>query len=1361
MKNLLFISFILLNGLAFSQTFQKTIPNPKYPELFKVIPALDGSEPEWILKLYSENPNFFEISKAFRNYRQTHAFEKNIHTQNLKHFSNLVRLNHYVLTNGYIYIPSVEEIEAQELLIANKSIPVKSSTANWTPIGPFETFNKEQNDYQSSQLNVYTFDQSISNPNVLYAGAETGPLFKSINKGVSWTPIAEDLTLKAGGAIKIDPANENIVFVSDGENKLYKTIDGGNTWTSLLNLNNLRINDIIVNGNVILIAGQIGLRRSTDGGLSWNAIHTEKCWDLEQKTDDPNTIFVAKSNNVMKRTEIWKSIDNGLTFTAKTSGWYSPIGGVATSNDGARIGVTNADPNRLYVVLLGEENDVIDDANFIGIYRSDDAGETWYTPYDGNNDGNPDNQPGGPYGPSHWCFSTFDPNDNGGYNQGFYNLALDVSDTDPNKFLVGFLNLFKSENGGLSYKEWGGYRCDNCGAGYRHPDIQEIEINGTDVWVATDGGLDLYNANLDFVESRINGLSGVNFWEIDQGWNEDVLVGGRYHNGNTGYVNGYGVGKFLSLGGGESATGYVNKAFNREVHFDDIQDVVLPTTLSGVVKPTSNYSIYPNQDYFLDGKSEVVNHPFYWNELYLGNENKIWKSINGGSTFDLLYTFGTDATQIVKGIEIARNNPSIIYAVQDFPGTDKLWKTTDAGLTWTALTLPFANSKILISIDETNADIIYVSNYIGGNGTNKVYISTNGGATWTNKTTTLLNGERIYFIKTQLGTQGGVYIATDYNVFYRNDTMSNWKLFSDGLPKNREPLKLMPFYKESKIRYALANRGVYESDFYEESLPLAQPMVAQKEQFCADRGVQFECYSVLNHNGASWQWSFPGASSVSSNTARNPLVYYSTPGTYDVSLTITDANGNSNTKTISNMIQVSESQCIPEPTPQNALACLGSPQYATNDNINQTNLLDFTFTAWIKPNGIQADYSAIFSLGDGEGNNKNVLNFRGGNNTLGMHWNGDEWWWDSGLIVPEDEWSFVGIKVENDLVTLYLNEQIATRAITQAAFDVNRIILGSYYEWNSRNYNGLIEEATFWKKALTTDEIRLSRHLSKMDVSDNDLIAYYQFNHNNANKIYDKKGGNDLNLNGGASIINSTAPFGDGKSTLRTIQSTGTYDFGIADASLVFDESTLPNGAVVVTHITSNNPNNLPLGVAQDEQYFVINNYGSNTTFDPLGNIQLKQVGDISGADTSLYFLSARASNSDIFEEWGEIAFYDIANKAQNWISFPGDNMNTFGQYYITKSTFADTSNVAIQHVYTNENAPKVYPNPLLNGNELFIDAKEYKLTFSLINAAGKEIEKHQLEKNESIQIKNLATGIYFYLIQTDTKIYSNKLVIK
>ena len=48
------------------------------------------------------------------------------------------------------------------------------------------------------------------------------------------------------------------------------------------------------------------------------------------------------------------------------------------------------------------------------------------------------------------------------------------------------------------------------------------------------------------------------------------MVGGRYHNGNAAYYETYGVGNFLSLGGGESATGYVNKGENRKVYHSDI-----------------------------------------------------------------------------------------------------------------------------------------------------------------------------------------------------------------------------------------------------------------------------------------------------------------------------------------------------------------------------------------------------------------------------------------------------------------------------------------------------------------------------------------------------------------------------------------------------------------------------------------------------------------------------------------------------------------------------------------------------------------------------------------------------------------------
>ena len=55
-----------------------------------------------------------------------------------------------------------------------------------------------------------------------------------------------------------------------------------------------------------------------------------------------------------------------------------------------------------------------------------------------------------------------------------------IVDADPNKFLLGMLNLFKSENGGTTYTRWGGYACDSCTPYYRHPDHQDILINGND-----------------------------------------------------------------------------------------------------------------------------------------------------------------------------------------------------------------------------------------------------------------------------------------------------------------------------------------------------------------------------------------------------------------------------------------------------------------------------------------------------------------------------------------------------------------------------------------------------------------------------------------------------------------------------------------------------------------------------------------------------------------------------------------------------------------------------------------------------------------------------------------------------------------
>ncbi len=69
---------------------------------------------------------------------------------------------------------------------------------------------------------------------------------------------------------------------------------------------------------------------------------------------------------------------------------------------------------------------------------------------------------------------------------------------------------------------------------------------------------------------------------------------------------------------------------------------------------------------------------------------------------------------------------------------------------------------------------------------------------------------------------------------------------------------------------------------------------------CAGETVQFTDGSTLNPN--TWQWSFQGGSPATSST-QNPSVQYNSPGVYDVSLTVSNADG-SNSTTVNGMIEV-------------------------------------------------------------------------------------------------------------------------------------------------------------------------------------------------------------------------------------------------------------------------------------------------------------------------------------------------------------------------------------------------------------------------------------------------------------------------
>ncbi|HEX5112580.1 MAG TPA: T9SS type A sorting domain-containing protein, partial [Saprospiraceae bacterium] len=677
--------------------------------------------------------------------------------------------------------------------------------------------------------------------------------------------------------------------------------DGGLHWDLILEADNLYANDIKFNPthpDTILLATQAGLYRSEDGGLNWDKILDNACYDIEWKTNDPSIAFLVRNDPALNNCEFYKSSDYGLTWEQKSTGWF--FSDLEGHNDGgARLAVTNADPNRVYAILIGEEK--TGDDGFIGIYRSDDAGETWTLP----------NPPaGGPYiQDEHPCMVGFSWE--GGYHQGFYNLGFDASDDDADKLLLGFMSLWYSTDGAANWTCFGGY-CGN-NFNYVHPDCQEIEINGDDVWMTSDGGIEYSN---DFFETHYavnNGITGSDFWGFGSGWNDDILVGGRYHNGNSGWYEDWLPGECLSLGGGEASTGYVNPGEGRKTYFSDIGGVVLPEAQNGYAQYFS-IGKYPNESYYDAESGEIEYNPLSWNTFYVTNENKIWITENGGASFDTLHEFGTDINARAMSFEISRSNPLVMYLFQRDEYTwdpGLLWKTTDGGQTWNQLPLPpgYARRCVLgLSAEDENR--VWLA-YPDGGENEKIFTSNNGGLNWTNLTTPALSGEHITYVLPQGGTDGGLYLGTFRTIWFKDDHMVDWLPYNDGLPVQISTCILRPFYRDHKIRIGAYGKSIWEAPFAVNSRPVAQPMVNKFVTDCPGDTIQLDDYSMLSHEGATWEWSFPGGE-PSTSSLRNPEVVYHNQGQYDVSLTVTNSNGTS-TKTISNMITVLEPIINPVP----------------------------------------------------------------------------------------------------------------------------------------------------------------------------------------------------------------------------------------------------------------------------------------------------------------------------------------------------------------------------------------------------------------------------------------------------------------
>lgn len=144
-----------------------------------------------------------------------------------------------------------------------------------------------------------------------------------------------------------------------------------------------------------------------------------------------------------------------------------------------------------------------------------------------------------------------------------------------------------------------------------------------------------------------------------------------------------------------------------------------------------------------------------------------------------------------------------------------------------------------------------------------------------------MDNEDIHSLCLIPATDGGLYDCGESEVFYRNNS-TDWQLNNTGLPGHFNSNIGRPFFRDSKIRIASYGKGIWEAELEEApSYPIAQIMVDNLEQTveCEIDSFYFSDYSIVNHNGATWQWEFTNGIPNTSNELK-PIVNFDTPGTH-------------------------------------------------------------------------------------------------------------------------------------------------------------------------------------------------------------------------------------------------------------------------------------------------------------------------------------------------------------------------------------------------------------------------------------------------------------------------------------------------